>query len=214
MNFYLIRHGESLANKVKVFQGWTDVSLSKKGHKQAKNLGLYFVNKKIRFAKIYTSPLKRAIDTGQHLLQCSDFPELITIKGLRSINVGQWAGWTVGDVDKNFKHEYRTWKFQPKEFCFPKGESIADVQLRAKASLFTILEENQTSQHDICIVTHMITIKVLILLLLNIDLNSIWEPQYTIPNTGIVIFEATHLSDEDNYRFRRIPTETSTPHLI
>jgi broad specificity phosphatase PhoE len=214
MKFYLIRHGESLANKEKVFQGWTDVSLSKKGHKQAKSLGLYFVNKKIGFTKIYSSPLKRATDTGQHLLQCSEFPELITIKGLRSINVGHWAGLTVDHVNKNFENEYRTWKFQPKEFCFPKGESIADVQLRAKESLFTILEENQTSEHDICIVTHMITIKVLILSLLNIDLNSIWEPQYTIPNTGLVIFEVTKVPKKKKYNFRRISTETSTPHLV
>ena len=213
MKFYLIRHGESLANKVKVFQGWTDVSLSLKGHTQAKSLSLYFVNKKIRFAKIYSSPLKRAIDTAQHLLQCSDFPELITFKGLRSINVGHWAGLTISDVSKNFKNDYRTWKSQPKEFCFPKGESIADVQSRAKSSLFTILEENQSLQHDICIVTHMITIKVLILSLLNIDLNSIWEPQYTIPNTGMVIFEVTRFSEEDRYHFKKILTETSTPHL-
>ncbi|MHA1541907.1 MAG: histidine phosphatase family protein [Candidatus Hodarchaeales archaeon] len=213
MKFYLIRHGESLGNKVKVFQGWTDVSLSLKGHKQAKSLGLYFVKKKIRFAKIYSSPLKRAIDTGQHLLQSSDFPELITYNDLRSINVGHWAGLTIRDVSKNFKNDYKTWNSRPKEFCFPKGESITDVQSRAKSSLITILEENQSLQHDICIVTHMITIKVLILSLLNIDLNSIWEPQYTIPNTGMVIFEVTRFSDEDSYRFNRIPTETSTPHL-
>ena len=127
--------------------------------------------------------------------------------------MGYWAGLTISDVRNNFKNDYRTWKSQPKEFCFPKGESIVDVQSRAKSSLLTILEENQDLQHDICIVTHMITIKVLILSLLNIDLNSIWDPQYSIPNTGMVIFEVTRFSEEDRYHFKKILTETSTPHL-
>lgn len=214
MKLYLIRHGESVANKEKVFQGWTDVSLSVTGQKQAKSLGEYFKKGNTHFTKIYSSPLKRAVETGQHLLQSSDFQKLVTCNDFRSINVGQWAGLTIENVGNNFPKAYEIWKSRPKNFRFPGGESIADVQTRAESSLFKILEEDHTLQYDICIVTHMITIKVLILSLLDKDLNSIWKSQYTIPNTGIVIFEVTNDSENNSYRFNKIPTETSIPHLV
>ncbi len=213
MKLYLIRHGESVANKDKVFQGWTDVSLSEVGHTQAKSLGDFFEKKNICFTKIYSSPLKRAIETAQHLIQSSAFPELVTFKGLRSINVGRWAGLRIEDVKKNFNNDYEVWKSRPKEFCFPEGESIANVQKRAISTLLEILEEHKISEHNICIVTHMITIKVIVLSLLNIDLNSIWESQFTIPNTGIIISEVTRNLDDNGYHFERILTETNIPHL-
>jgi broad specificity phosphatase PhoE len=103
---------------------------------------------------------------------------------------------------------------EPKDFCFPNGESILDVQKRAQVTLFEILEKHQNSLQNIGVVTHMITIKVLTLLLLNIDLNLIWEPQYTIPNTGMVVFEVETINKDEKYTFKRILTESSTPHLV
>ena len=127
--------------------------------------------------------------------------------------MGQWAGLTIDRVKLNFPKEYEKWKTRPKEFSFPKGESIIDVQRRAKSTLFEILEEHKDLRQNIGIVTHMITIKVLTLALQNIGLNSIWEPQYNIPNTGMVIFELNRTSDSDSLNFKRVLTETSIPHL-
>ena len=213
MKIFFIRHGESVANKEKVFQGWTDVSLSLTGQEQAKSLGEYFKRNNTKFTRIYSSPLKRAVETAQYLMHNSDFPELITKKGFRSINVGRWAGITIDGVEKHFPKELEKWRNKPQKFCFPEGESIIDVQKRAKSSLFEILGEHKDFQHNIGIITHMITIKVLILTLLKVDLNSIWDPQYTIPNTGMVIFEVNRNNEGDKFTFERIFTETSLPHL-
>jgi len=127
--------------------------------------------------------------------------------------VGQWAGLTIDGIKESFSKEYEKWKTKPKEFCFPKGESIIDVQKRAKINLYEIVEEHERLEHDIVIVTHMITIKVLILLLLNLDLNLIWQPHYTIPNTGIVVFEVKRIPENDRLSFKEIITESRTPHL-
>ena len=213
MKIFFIRHGESVANKEKVFQGWTDVSLSEKGQEQAKSLGEYFKRNNTQFTKIYSSSLKRAVETGQFLIQNSVFPELVTCKDFRSINVGLWAGITIDEIKERFSAEFEKWKTEPQKFCFPEGESIIDVQKRAKSTLFEILKEHHNLQQNIGIVTHMITIKVLILTLLNLDLTSIWEPQYTIPNTGMFIFEVKRTSGDDVFKFKKIPTETSIPHL-
>ncbi len=42
MEIYFIRHGQSIANKEKIFQGWSDIHLSEEGIKQAKKLSKYF----------------------------------------------------------------------------------------------------------------------------------------------------------------------------
>ena len=61
----LVRHGETELNREKKFFGWLDPSLNKTGKHQA-----FLAGKKIEkilegkeSVKIYTSPLKRALET-------------------------------------------------------------------------------------------------------------------------------------------------------
>ena len=64
----LIRHGESIWNKENRFTGWTDVDLSDKGEKEAREAGKRMKEAGITFDIAYSSVQKRAIRT-QHLLQ-------------------------------------------------------------------------------------------------------------------------------------------------
>jgi 2,3-bisphosphoglycerate-dependent phosphoglycerate mutase len=59
----LIRHGESDWNKQNRFTGWTDVDLSEKGVKEAKEGGEVLKREGYTFDVAYTSVLKRAIRT-------------------------------------------------------------------------------------------------------------------------------------------------------
>lgn len=65
----LIRHGESEWNKLNLFTGWTDVELSEKGHEEAKNGGRLLKEAGFHFDVAYTSYLKRAIHTLNHVLE-------------------------------------------------------------------------------------------------------------------------------------------------
>ncbi|KAJ3431683.1 phosphoglycerate mutase [Anaeramoeba flamelloides] len=58
-----IRHGESVWNKENIFTGWTNVALSEKGEKEAKEGGMILKEKGYTFDVAYTSVLKRANDT-------------------------------------------------------------------------------------------------------------------------------------------------------
>ncbi|KAJ3429227.1 phosphoglycerate mutase [Anaeramoeba flamelloides] len=64
-----IRHGESVWNKENVFTGWTNVALSEKGEKEAKEGGIILKEKGYTFDVAYTSVLKRANDTLDLVLQ-------------------------------------------------------------------------------------------------------------------------------------------------
>ena len=59
----LVRHGESVWNKENKFTGWTDVDLSEEGIEFAKKAGVSLYEKGFDFDIVYTSVLKRAIDT-------------------------------------------------------------------------------------------------------------------------------------------------------
>ncbi len=65
----LIRHGESEWNKLNLFTGWTDVELSEKGVEEAKNGGKLLKEEGFHFDCAYTSYLKRAIHTLNHVLE-------------------------------------------------------------------------------------------------------------------------------------------------
>ena len=80
MKLVLVRHGESEWNKLNLFTGWTDVDLSAKGHEEAKAAGKLLVAEGYDFDVCYTSYLKRAIHTLNHILDEMDRAWLPVIK--------------------------------------------------------------------------------------------------------------------------------------
>ncbi|WP_294580754.1 2,3-diphosphoglycerate-dependent phosphoglycerate mutase [uncultured Thomasclavelia sp.] len=68
MKLVLVRHGESEWNKLNLFTGWSDVDLSKDGHEEAKQAGIILKQEGYDFDVCYTSYLKRAIHTLDHIL--------------------------------------------------------------------------------------------------------------------------------------------------
>ena len=63
INLVLLRHGESIWNKENRFTGWTDVDLSRKGIKEARDAGQVLKEKGYTFDVAFTSVQKRAIRT-------------------------------------------------------------------------------------------------------------------------------------------------------
>ncbi|MCX8074508.1 MAG: 2,3-bisphosphoglycerate-dependent phosphoglycerate mutase [Clostridia bacterium] len=65
MKLILARHGECERLVDGVYNGWEDYMLTSKGINQAQELGEILRSKKISIDKIYTSDLKRTIDTAK-----------------------------------------------------------------------------------------------------------------------------------------------------
>jgi len=63
MKLILLRHGESLWNLENKFTGWTDVKLTEKGETEALESGRLIEKENIIIDIVYTSVLKRAINT-------------------------------------------------------------------------------------------------------------------------------------------------------
>lgn len=80
MKLVLIRHGESEWNKLNLFTGWTDVDLSEKGHEEAAQAGILLKQEGFDFDICYTSYLKRAVHTLNHILDGMDRAWLPVVK--------------------------------------------------------------------------------------------------------------------------------------
>ncbi len=80
MTLVLLRHGESIWNKMNLFTGWTDVGLSETGVKEASEAGELLLENGFDFDICFTSYLKRAIHTLNLALDAMDRQWLPVIK--------------------------------------------------------------------------------------------------------------------------------------
>ena len=96
MRVYIVRHGESRTNQNGLWTGWLDEPLTDKGREDARRAASILKN--VRFDKVYSSDLQRAMETAKIATaenDCNCEPELNSL--LREINVGEIAGKPLGD---------------------------------------------------------------------------------------------------------------------
>ncbi len=109
----LIRHGESIWNQKNIFTGWTDVKLSKKGIKEAKNAGILLKKNNFTFNYAYTSFLKRAIHTLWKILYELDLMWITTKKTwkLNERHYGNLQGLNKDKISKKYgKKKVLKWR--------------------------------------------------------------------------------------------------------
>ena len=147
MKLYVIRHGETEANKEGRFQGWLDNPLNEKGIELAEITGKEM--KGIKIDGCYSSPLIRARQTAEIILRESgnENAPIICDDRIKEINMGAWEG-------KRFRTEPREVPFEvAKEFFnrpfefpgFPEGETARQVCERTQSFLkeLTAAEEDR-----------------------------------------------------------------------
>jgi 2,3-bisphosphoglycerate-dependent phosphoglycerate mutase len=71
-NLILLRHGNSVWNQKNLFTGWVDVELSDQGIQEAKRAGQLLTDSGLKPEVLYTSVLKRAINTAHLALDVMD----------------------------------------------------------------------------------------------------------------------------------------------
>lgn len=67
MRLFLVRHGESEANRAGTFDGYGDAALTPLGHAQAAQLAANAANWNVRNGRLITSPMRRARHTADAL---------------------------------------------------------------------------------------------------------------------------------------------------
>lgn len=147
MKLYLIRHGETDYNRQKLFYGKTDVSINKKGMKQA-----YLLKEKLvdleSATPVYTSSLKRTIETAELIFP--NHPKF-HLPELDEKDFGLWEGLTADQINQRYPVEWQRWLASPFEFTPTNAESFHDFETRILRCFKTLLQQNQ----DMVLVGHL-----------------------------------------------------------
>ncbi|HUW44887.1 MAG TPA: histidine phosphatase family protein [Dehalococcoidia bacterium] len=176
----LARHGETVWNVEKIYRGRMDVNLDEVGIKQAELLGKYLSNWKLE--AIYSSPVKRAIDTANIVARYQKIGVHIA-EGLIDFDYGEWQSLPEQEVKRLYPALLNEWHHNPHKVRMPGGESLEDVGRRAIEVVNYVLSKYQGS---VVLVSHRVVNKVLICSLLGLDNSHFWNINQDVG--GITIF--------------------------
>ena len=176
---YFTRHGQTKANKDQLLFGQLDWDLNKEGVKQAKQaaVNLLKIAKKVKIDHIISSPLKRTKHTAKiiikKLVRAGLAPAQVTVdKNLIEKSEGLWEGHSFWEVRKKDPQNYKKWLKDPFRIRPPKGESVEDLNKRARKFYKTVLRKYLGK--NIIVVTHSGPIRLFILNLLKTNINKFW----------------------------------------
>lgn len=131
MRVFFVRHGQSVANLKKIYAGQTDVPLTEQGRKEAEAIAPILAS--IKFDRVYSSDLSRAIDTQK--LALPGIEADATSPWIREYDVGNIAGQPIGTA-KTLTPE------GGRDYTPFGGETTEMVIARLKKFLETYLEND------------------------------------------------------------------------
>lgn len=137
MTIYIVRHCETLGNKLKRMGGETEVLLTLKGINQAQSIGHRLLNEKEDFSKymFVSSPLARTRHTLQIIMEILGVVEKNIVEEplLKTKFKGIFENMAKQDIEKMYPEEIIKKSKDPWNWCPPgNGESFASEFKRAK----------------------------------------------------------------------------------
>ena len=190
MKLYLIRHGQSEANSAATHSGWSQVSLTAKGEGEARAVGACLRREDLTFDRIYTSDLRRAMQT--HALALPDTTARTTPL-IREVNVGTLAGRRIADCTREMGEPYLAAKSRF-DFRTWGGENYEMFCTRILQFVRQIEQEDGETAAAFC---HGGVIHAVLDMLFSGTLNDgkpvpteigIDKPSFACPNCGVFVF--------------------------
>lgn len=183
-NLVIVRHGESLANQLNTYTGWSDVPLTAAGRRQAQHVGQQIQATGIQFSHVHTSLLKRAILTSYIILDEIDQLAIPMTKSWR-LNERHYGALRGLDKDQTRAvfgaHQVARWRrsytavpplltafSQARRYRLvppksrPRGESLAQATQRLLPYWQDQVVPGLLAGHDQLVVAHGSTLRALI----------------------------------------------------
>jgi probable phosphoglycerate mutase len=216
----LLRHGESEYIREGRFQGQAETPLSATGRRQAAlaadRLAAPHASPMLpvpggRPLEIAHSPLARTTETAAAVATAiGDGAVARPEPGILEIAQGAWEGETHDEIARRWGPELAAWRRRPHESVAPGGESLADVQARARPALAAILERlgrdyprgsldrpqvggyrgagTEAGQPWSILVGHDGVFKVVMLTLFDIPLSRFWTFSFALCGISVIEF--------------------------
>nr|WP_314656401.1 histidine phosphatase family protein [uncultured Fusobacterium sp.] len=160
MEIYFVRHGQTIWNVEKRFQGLSDSPLTELGITQAKLLGKKL--KDIKFDKFYSTSLKRANDTANYIKGNRE-QEVEIFDDFVEISMGDMEGIQQEEFKKLYPKQVKNFFFNQLEYDPSSfgGESFLEVRERVAKGLDKFIDLNKDYER-VLVVSHGATLKTLL----------------------------------------------------
>ena len=160
MEIYFVRHGQTVWNVEKRFQGLSDSPLTELGITQAKLLGEKL--KDIKFDKFYSTSLKRANDTANYIKGNRE-QEVEIFDDFVEISMGDMEGIQQEEFKKLYPEQVKNFFFNQLEYDPSSfgGESFLEVRERVAKGLDKFIDLNKDYER-VLVVSHGATLKTLL----------------------------------------------------
>ncbi len=183
----LVRHGQTEWNRLRRYQGQSDIELNETGLRQVQKAAERLTSES--FDAVYCSDLKRARRTAeiispQHHLSGRIHESLL----LREMNFGDYEGLTFEEMDQKFQLIFSAdpaWRSAGTNVRAPNGESIADLASRVNQFTQQILEKHADNE-TILIAAHGGPLQTMICQLLEIGLEHWWQIRLSGASVSII----------------------------
>ena len=169
----LLRHGQSQWNLENRFTGWKDIELSENGILEAKESGRLIKEKKIPINIVYSSGLKRAIDTAIIAMKEANYDhlfnngELIMTKNIavNERDYGDLTGLNKKETAEKYgKEQVHIWR-RSYDVNPPGGESLKNVVERVKPYFESTMKKDLEDEKNILLSAHGNSLRALFLIL-------------------------------------------------
>ena len=190
MKLFFVRHGESEANILHEIsnRGWKH-GLTEKGREQARQLAQKLATAGI--SKIYTSPLRRAVETAQILALAWGAPIKVS-QALAEYDCGILEGKSDEQSWQQHRELRQAWTLHQRwEQHIEGGESFLDIQRRFMPLIEQLTTDSYNSQANVVLVGHGGTYICMLPLTLK-NITSEFAERHGFPNTAWVLAETTH----------------------
>jgi len=137
---FLIRHGQTVGNTQKIYQGQLDTPLTQTGREQARMVGKRI--NQIRPDAVYSSDLGRSVETAE--IACSDLDKEIYLhEGLRERNFGIFQGIGFKEAESQYPEIFAHYRGQDPDYRIPDGETQNELINRVTGALEDISKTNK-----------------------------------------------------------------------
>ncbi|MCM0757079.1 MULTISPECIES: alpha-ribazole phosphatase [Sporomusa] len=178
----IVRHGQTLWNLERKYQGHSDIALTDTGLKQAQAVAERLAEEAI--AAVYASDLSRAYKTAGYIAAKHNLT-VHTVPQLREIKFGDWEGLTYEEISVRWPGLLGKLWTTPDELQIPGGETFHQLKARAYTAIEKIVADHP--DQTVAVVAHGGTIGTILCAVLDIHLNHVWSIRQD--NTAVNIIE-------------------------
>jgi len=167
----LVRHGQTEWNRIERFRGRVDIELNSNGLIQAEKTAMR-IQSHWKPAIIYSSPLKRALQTAQAIAEMTNV-QVESSPDLVDIDYGDWQGLSPEEARLNWPDQLDAWYKHPEIALIPAGENLLEVQSRAMSK---VKAATKTYPDKIIVmVSHTVVNRLILLGIMGIGIEHFWQ---------------------------------------